>query len=75
MVLFHGASTSALDFTVNLLPELSKRYRVVALDRPGHGHSEKGPRPDMDNPSQQAKLILDTLAEMEIESPVLIGYS
>jgi len=75
LVLIHGASTSALDFVDNLLPELSIRYPVVALDRPGHGYSERGDHSNMDDPSQQAKLILDTLAAMQISSPVLIGHS
>lgn len=75
LVLIHGSSTSALDFTGNLLPELSARYPVVALDRPGHGYSDRGSLPHMDNPAQQASLILDTLEEMQISSPVLIGHS
>lgn len=75
LVLIHGASTSSLDFSTNLLPELSKRSRVVAIDRPGHGYSDRGPLPNMDNPSQQAKIILNTLAEMQIRKPVVIGHS
>ena len=75
LVLIHGASTSALDFANNLLPELSTRHPLIALDRPGHGYSGRGSRPQMDKPAQQADVILDTLAEMQIESPVLIGHS
>ena len=75
LVLIHGASTSALDFTNNLLPELSKHFPVVAIDRPGHGYSDRGSRPDTDSPMQQADIILDTLAVMGIENPVLIGHS
>lgn len=75
LVLIHGASTSALDFSTNLFPELSKRYPVVALDRPGHGYSDRGSRPQINNPGQQAGVILDTLAQMDIERPVLIGHS
>jgi len=75
MVLIHGASTSALDFKSNLLPELSDRHTVLAIDRPGHGYSERSARPDMHHPSQQAGLILDTLAKLNIERPVLIGHS
>ena len=75
VVLLHGASTSALDFATNLLPELSKRYPVIALDRPGHGYSERGYRAGTDNPAQQANIILDTLAAMGINKPVFIGHS
>ena len=75
IVLIHGASTSALDFSTNLLPELSKRHHTIAIDRPGHGYSERSSRADMDNPINQAELILDTLSQMQIEKPVLIGHS
>ncbi|MDB3935463.1 alpha/beta fold hydrolase [Granulosicoccus sp.] len=75
LVLIHGASTSALDFSTNLLPELSKRHHTIAIDRPGHGYSERSSRADMDNPINQAELILDTLSEMQIEKPIFIGHS
>lgn len=75
LVLIHGASTSALDFASNLLPELSDRYRVLAIDRPGHGYSERGSLPDMYKADQQANVILSTLAEMQIKSPVIVGHS
>ena len=42
LVLIHGASGSARDFTFGLLPELADRYRVIAFDRPGHGWSRCG---------------------------------
>ena len=75
LVLVHGASTSALDFKNNLLEELSATHRVVALDRPGHGYSERGSEPNMDDPKNQAETVLDTLAEMGIAHPVVIGHS
>ncbi|WP_295880686.1 alpha/beta hydrolase [uncultured Thiohalocapsa sp.] len=42
IVLIHGASTSLLDFHASLLPPLAEAHRVVAVDRPGHGYSERG---------------------------------
>ena len=75
LVLVHGASTSALDFKDNLLEDLSAGRRVVALDRPGHGYSERGSEPGMDHPGHQAEIVLDTLAEMDITRPVIIGHS
>jgi len=75
VVLVHGSSTSSLDFTTNLLPELSKNHKVVALDRPGHGYSERGNRAQPDNPKTQADILFDALEEMNISKPVLIGHS
>lgn len=75
LVLIHGASTSSLDFTNNLFPELSKRHLTIAIDRPGHGYSERSSREDMDIPASQAELILDTLSELQVKNPILIGHS
>ena len=42
VVLLHGASTSLLDFEPALAPALADTFRVVSVDRPGHGYSERG---------------------------------
>ncbi|MEM6971319.1 MAG: alpha/beta fold hydrolase [Pseudomonadota bacterium] len=39
VVLLHGASGNLRDFAVSLVPSLARRHRVIALDRPGFGHS------------------------------------
>lgn len=75
IVLIHGASTSALDFSTNLHPRLAEHRRVLSVDRPGHGYSERGPRNTATDPAQQAKMILDALHTMSIDNPVLIGHS
>lgn len=75
VVLIHGANTSALDFDNNLLSSLSERYNVYAVDRPGHGYSERGPNQKMHDPKVQATSILDTLAQLDIHRPILIGHS
>ena len=43
VVLVHGLSGSAANW-VELLPELAERHRVLAVDLPGHGRSERPPR-------------------------------
>jgi pimeloyl-ACP methyl ester carboxylesterase len=40
LVLIHGWSCN-LDFWRELIPDLSKRSRVIAIDLPGHGQSDK----------------------------------
>ena len=42
LVLIHGASTSLLDFENSLKPYLQDTFRVISIDRPGHGYSERG---------------------------------
>ena len=39
LVLIHGASGNARDFTFDFVDRLKERYRVTVLDRPGLGHS------------------------------------
>jgi pimeloyl-ACP methyl ester carboxylesterase len=74
VVLIHGASTSLLDFEASLVAPLSRTHRVIAVDRPGHGYSERrdGPWPD---PAEQARLIHLLLRDLGVESPVVVGHS
>ncbi len=75
IVLIHGASTSALDFSTNLHPALATDWRVLSIDRPGHGYSERGPVSDAHDPARQAAMILDALHTLDINNPVLVGHS
>jgi pimeloyl-ACP methyl ester carboxylesterase len=77
IVLLHGASTSLLDFHASLLPPLAERHRVIALDRPGHGYSERASPASKDwpDPAEQARLLHGLLAQLQVEQPVLVGHS
>ena len=44
IVMVHGASGNLRDFAVSIFDELAQKYRVIAIDRPGHGYS---PAPGM----------------------------
>ena len=74
-VLIHGASTSALDFGTNLQPWLAQHGRVISIDRPGHGYSDRGLDEEAADPAYQARMILDTLDTLGVRDPVLIGHS
>lgn len=75
LVLLHGASTSAMDFSTQLQPRLAKRWRVLAFDRPGHGYSDRGNANNAHDPAVQSNMILNSLHEMKVQKPVLIGHS
>lgn len=84
IVLLHGASTSARDFTHNLQTTLAANYRVLSIDRPGHGYSERGhhenvqsaqPTSQWMDPSRQARTILEALHQLGIRKPILVGHS
>lgn len=74
VVLVHGASTSLQDFSASLLDRLAERHRVIAVDRPGHGYSERTPGPWPD-PAAQARLLHGLLQQRGVERPVLVGHS
>ncbi len=73
LVLIHGASGSARDFTFRMLPELSARYRVIAFDRPGHGWSDVAP--EGDSIRVQARLLQRAAEELGADSPIVLGHS
>lgn len=43
VVLIHGASPLLQDMTTSIMSVLARRHRVVAFDRPRHGHSTRRP--------------------------------
>jgi pimeloyl-ACP methyl ester carboxylesterase len=73
LVLLHGASGSLRDWTFGLMDRLAQDYRVVALDRPGLGHSAAGQDNSLD---AQARTLRKALVELGIVQPfVLVGQS
>ncbi len=73
LVLLHGAGASSHSFA-GLIPLLAKRYRVVALDMPGHGFTRRGPVARLRLP-HVARDIAALLAAEGITPQVVIGHS
>jgi len=78
IVLLHGASSNLRDFAISLFPALLPHYRVIAIDRPGHGYSDR-PVSNNDakwsNPEIQARIIHGALSTLHIHRPLLVGHS
>ena len=75
VVLLHGNAVSAEDFVVSgLFSRLGERYRVIAFDRPGFGHSER-PRDRLWTADAQAALVEKTFSHLGIEQPIVLGHS
>lgn len=72
LVMIHGAYGAAQDFAVSLMPLMEDHFHAVAVDRPGHGYSERG---DAATPDQQARVLHATLEELGIRRPILLGFS
>jgi pimeloyl-ACP methyl ester carboxylesterase len=74
VVLLHGNPGFVRDFAPGLVDSLALHFRVLALDRPGHGYSER-PSGPLSHPGGQARLIQSALRELGVDRPVLVGHS
>lgn len=81
IVLIHGASGSLRDFTFTLADKLSQSYRVIALDRPGMGWSD---RPSgfggtwntaAEPPRLQARILQAATDQIGLSNPIVLGHS
>jgi pimeloyl-ACP methyl ester carboxylesterase len=73
LVLLHGLSGSLRDFTFGLAPHLARTYRVIALDRPGHGWS--GPVPGDTSLAAEARILREAAVRAGAAAPVVLGFS
>ncbi|MBY0396127.1 MAG: alpha/beta hydrolase [Thermoleophilia bacterium] len=73
VVLIHGSAGSLRDFTFSLAPRLARQFRVLAVDRPGHGWSGTGA--DSDRLSTQARMVRQAAAVMGAARPIVVGHS
>lgn len=74
VLMIHGASANLREFTWTLAPRLADGHRILMVDRPGHGFSE---RPDDSHllavQAAQAAGVLEALAPGE--KAVIVGHS
>ena len=73
VVLIHGNAGSVDDFDFQSLDSLCRDHRVIAVDRPGHGKSERPS--DADALQFQTRLLHETLSHLGVTHPVLVGHS
>ena len=75
LVLLHGNGSMIQDFQSSGLIDLAaKKYRVIAFDRPGYGHSDR-PRSTIWTPEAQADLINAALLKLGVSRAVILGHS
>lgn len=74
IVLLHGASGNLLDWQTSILPNLASRHRVIALDRPGFGHSDPPPRFDT-SLAGQLRTLRACLHRLGHRRYILVGHS
>ena len=74
IVLIHGANCNSLDMEIALASKLAEQRRVILIDRPGQGHSQRssadGYRLDV-----QARVISKLLKRRGISKAIILGQS
>jgi len=75
IVLVHGASGNLQDLRLALGDRLAVNRRVILMDRPGHGWSDRPGGTADASPARQAALIAQALDCMGIKQFVLLGHS
>lgn len=73
LVLIHGASGNARDFSFHLISRLAEDYRVIAFDRPGFGFSDTFG--GLESPVEQADLLRAASHAIGAENPLVLGHS
>lgn len=75
VVLLHGASGNLQDMRLALGDRLASRYRVILVDRPGHGWSDRPGGSADASPARQAALIHEALERVGITRAIVVGHS
>jgi pimeloyl-ACP methyl ester carboxylesterase len=73
LVLVHGWTCDETSWAENV-PELSKHYRVITLDLPGHGKSD-APKDGKVTMAMFAKAVEAVRAEQKVDKIILVGHS
>ena len=74
VVMLHGNAGDIHDFEYGLAELLSKSYRVIGFDRPGHGKSER-PGSKAASVEYQALMLHKILQNLGVNKAILLGHS
>jgi pimeloyl-ACP methyl ester carboxylesterase len=75
IVLLHGASGNLEDQRLTLGTALATRHRVILIDRPGHGFSDRPGGAADASPGRQAALVAQALARLGVPRAIVVGHS
>jgi pimeloyl-ACP methyl ester carboxylesterase len=74
IVLIHGNAGNVDDFSYRAISVLCADYKIVAIDRPGHGKSDRlNEKPEL--LESQAALLHEVIGSLGIKRPILVGHS
>ena len=73
LLLLHGFGANIFTWRY-IYPDLTKKYRVIAIDMKGFGESDK-PNDKSYSAFDQAKLVLKVIEKLKLKNVTLIGHS
>ncbi len=74
LVLIHGSSGNTRDFTFSFAERVKDDYRVIILDRPGLGYSDRLPK-GSEGIFAQAAHLSQAAAKLGADKPIVLGQS
>ncbi len=74
IVMIHGLAGHLQNFTYATTDALKNDFRVIALDRPGSGYSQRD-SDELARIPEQARMIAEFLTAQGIEKPLIVGHS
>lgn len=74
VVMIHGLGGQMGNFNLALAPLLTGTHRVIVIDRPGMGYSDRAPDAPA-NPRAQAETVVALIAALGLDRPLVVGHS
>jgi pimeloyl-ACP methyl ester carboxylesterase len=74
IVLLHGVYGGVEDWRASIFDAAAARGRAIAIDRPGHGYSERASETPR-TPAGQARFVHAVLKKLGIERAFVVGFS
>jgi pimeloyl-ACP methyl ester carboxylesterase len=74
ILMVHGLGAQLGNFDTGLADELARDFRVIAIDRPGMGWSDR-PEDASATPRAQAALVAEVIDKLQLEKPLVVGHS
>ncbi|WP_342361001.1 alpha/beta hydrolase [Terrarubrum flagellatum] len=75
LLMVHGASSNHAELPMALNDALGGRFRIISIDRPGHGWSDRIGGADAASPARQATIMASFLDAIGVKRAVVVAHS
>lgn len=74
ILMIHGLGGVAQNFSYNVMGQMAKTHRVIAIDRPGSGYSARHPHSSA-SLAVQADVVAGLIDALKLDKPLIVGHS